>query len=91
VSPAIWGDVSRDLDAATRYAKSAVQQGCSVLYGNAMIRAVVADIASPDLKSPSYQDLILVSPNVGARGSLKEKFFGIRKVGAGRCQDQVLA
>ena len=36
---------------------SYVQQGCSVLCGNAPIRLVGADIASPDLKSPSYQGL----------------------------------
>jgi hypothetical protein len=66
-------------------------QGCSVLYGNALIRPVVADIASPDLKSPSYQDLILVSPGLDAHGSLNPDFHDIHEVGTGRCQDQVLA
>ena len=66
-------------------------QGCSVLSGNALIRPVAADIASPDLKSPSYQDLILVSPSVGAHGNLNPKFHDIRSVEAWRCQDQVLA
>jgi len=37
------------------------KQGCSVLSGNALIRLVGADIASPDLKSPSCQGLTLVS------------------------------
>ena len=66
-------------------------QGCSVLYGNALIRFAVADVASPDLKSPSYQGLTLVSPGVGAYGSLNTEFYEIREFGAGRCQDQVLA
>src|SRR3954447_2057595 len=30
-------------------------QGCSVIYGNALIRLIGANIASPDLKSPSYR------------------------------------
>jgi hypothetical protein len=50
-------------------------QRCSVLYGNTLIGAVVAEITSPDLKSPSYQDLILASPSVGARGGLKPGFL----------------
>jgi hypothetical protein len=74
-----------------------IEQGCSVLYGNALIRPAVADIASPDLKSPShqglkspsYQGLTLVSPGVDAHGSLNPKLHDIREVGAGRCQDQV--
>ena len=74
-------------------------QDCSVLYGNALIRPVIADITNPDLKSPScqglkspsYQGLTLVSPGVGTYGSLNLKFYDIREVGAGRCQDQVLA
>jgi hypothetical protein len=46
------------------------RQGCSVLNGNALIRPVIAKIASTDLKSPSYQDLILVSPSFGVRDRL---------------------
>ena len=34
------------------------EQGCSMLYGNALIRPVIDDIANPDLKSPSYPGLI---------------------------------
>ncbi len=62
-----------------------------MLYGNALIRLVGADNASPDLKSPSYQGLTLVSPGVGAHGSLNPKLHDIRGAGAVRCQDQVLA
>ena len=78
---------------------SYVQQGCSVLCGNAPIRLVGADIASPDLKSPSYQGLkspscqglTLVSPGVRVHGGVNPKVHDIRGVGAWRCQDQVLA
>jgi hypothetical protein len=67
--------------------------------GDVLIEPVVAEIANPDLKSPSkqdlkspsYQDLILVSPGVGTRGSLNPRFFNICEACAGRCQDQVLA
>ena len=52
---------------------------------------MAADIASPDLKSPSCQGLTLVSPGIRIQGSLNTKFHGIRGVDAGRCQDQVLA
>ena len=51
-----------------------------MLYGNSLIVPVVSDIASPDLKSPSYQDLILVFPSVGAHGNLNLKFYNIRRV-----------
>jgi hypothetical protein len=57
--------------------------------GNALIRPVGADIANPDLKT--YQGLTLVSPGVDAQGGLNPKVHDIREVGAGRCQDQVLA
>ena len=73
-------------------------QGCSVPYGNAPIRLVGADIASPDLKSPSYQGLkalyqglTLVSPGVRVPGGVNPKVHDIHGVGAWRCQDQVLA
>src|SRR5688572_17153666 len=43
-----------------------------------------ADIARPDLKSPSYQGLTLVSPGVSVRENRNPKFHDIRRVGAGQ-------
>jgi hypothetical protein len=84
---------------------SYVQQGCSVLCGNAPIRLVGADIASPDLKSPSYQGLkspscqglkspsyqglTLVYPGVRVHGGVNPKVHDIR--GAERVNDNETA